>query len=97
MIAPMLGDRKKLVNDIVVMIGRKGPKRNDQGDYEEVTNSNSEMTDDSSEMKMFAQDIIKAVENKNVERLATILTAFKACCQDGEEMSESEPEEKEEM
>lgn len=90
MLGAMMGDRKKLMNDITIMIGKKGPVRDKEGNYNEYSNSNSEQEDDSSEMKMFAQDIIKAVQGGNAARLAQVLSAFKSCCQNGEEEGEME-------
>ncbi len=94
MLAPMMGDRKKLMNDVVVMIGKKGPERDKEGNYNEYSNSNSEQTDESAEMKMFARDMIKAMQSGNADRLAMVLSAFKSCCNDMEhETTESEDSE----
>lgn len=96
MLAPMMGDRKKLMNSITVMIGKKGPQRDEEGNYNEYSNSNDDQTDDSSEMKMFARDIMKAVQSGNADRLAQVLSAFKSCCNDMEHGDTSE-ESNEEM
>jgi len=86
----MMGDRKKAVADIVLMLGqKKRVGRDGGGNMTEEVSREEPQTDNNEQMQIIAEDMIKALEDKSVDRLASVLSAFASCCNDsGNEYSE---------
>lgn len=90
----MMGDRKKAVADIVLMLGQKMDKkkvgRDGGGNMTEEVSNEDAGTENSEQMRIIAEDMMKAFEDKSVDRLASVLSAFASCCGGNEESGESE-------
>lgn len=92
----MMGDRKKAVADIVLMLGHNMSKkkigRDGAGNRTEEVSNEEAGSDNSEQMRIIADDMMNAFENKSSEKLASALSAF-ASCLNGMGSEDSEEEE----
>jgi hypothetical protein len=82
----MMGDRKKAVADIVLMLGSK---KNGEGKQEREESNEDEGRGDNEQMMIIAEDMLDAFESKSASKLASALSAFASCCgMESEDMEE---------
>jgi len=78
MLPAMLGDRKKMASDIVLMIGKK--KDNEGNSSEYVSKNKPEEENNESDYMSLAEEMISAIKEGSADRLASCLSGFSNLC-----------------